>query len=248
MPATMQPMKVLGPKTRGTVPGPGQTGFACLHLSERSAEACACNLLAKILTVHFYHDAHFRKARAHTLADPVAEGFIAAGATGSVTAVRGAGRQVGIIRRDDGRALVVVARIQNERDRVPNPVGGLRGAELVKDEDLRFENGLQDLHFRGRHLWVVGVLDLLEQFAVVAEEAAYTFFENEGVQNADGQVSCADADGARNQQAASFGRDRIAIHELARDERGRGQRSISFPETGIVAIERTMLIARGNGG
>ena len=49
------------------------------------------------------------------------------------------GRMVFKICRDDGRAVVVIARIEDQAHRVPNPFGGLHGAQFVEHEDVRFE-------------------------------------------------------------------------------------------------------------
>jgi 4-amino-4-deoxy-L-arabinose transferase-like glycosyltransferase len=114
------------------------------------AEAGAADGAAEIVAVHFYHDTHFREARAHAFADAVAEGFVAHRAACAIDAVgRAAGGKVGVVGGDDGGALVVVARVENEGDGVPHPVSGLGGAQLVEDEDFGVENGPEDFHLCG---------------------------------------------------------------------------------------------------
>ena len=49
------------------------------------------------------------------------------------------------------------------------------------------------------------MLDFLEQLAIVAEEAADALFDDEGLENADGEMGFADADGASEEKAASSG-------------------------------------------
>ena len=45
--------------------------------SPNSAETGARNIAAEVLAAHLHHDAHLRQPRAHPLADPVAQGFVA---------------------------------------------------------------------------------------------------------------------------------------------------------------------------
>ena len=72
---------------------------------------------------------------------------------------------------DDRGAIVVVAGVQDQAYRVPNPFGRLDGAQFVEHQHFGFEHRAQDLQFGGLHRIVVGVLDLLQQFAIVVEEA-----------------------------------------------------------------------------
>ena len=131
---------------------------------------------------------------------------------------KGAG--VGVVGGDDGGAAIVVAGVEDVGDGVPDPVGGLGGAELVEDEDFGVEDGREDLEFGGLDLSVVGVLDLLEEFAVVDEEAGGAAFGDEGLQDADGEVSFADADGAGEQEAGAAGFERVGLDEFAGGEVG----------------------------
>ena len=47
-----------------------------------------------------------------------------------------ASRLIFKVRSDDGRAVVVVAGIQNQADGVPHPFGGLHGTEFVEYKDI----------------------------------------------------------------------------------------------------------------
>jgi hypothetical protein len=60
------------------------------------------------------------------------------------------------------------------------------------------------------------VLALFQQLAVVAEEAMDAFFNDEGLEDADGEMGFAYADGAGEEEAAAFSRDWITVHELPR--------------------------------
>ena len=59
------------------------------------------------------------------------------------------------------------------------------------------------------------MLDFLEEFAVVAEEAVDAFFDDECLENADGQMSFADADGTGKQEAAPFCGDGVVRRRIA---------------------------------
>ncbi len=59
-----------------------------------------------------------------------------------------AGRS-GIIRRDDRRLPVVVARIQNQRHRVPHPLIGFLRAQVVQHQHFGGKDRLQQLQLRG---------------------------------------------------------------------------------------------------
>ena len=213
-----------------------------------STEAGAAYRAAEVFTAHFDGDTHFCEAGAHAFADAVAEGFFAVSAARGGAAAVGAGGEVGVVGGDDGGAFVVVAGVEDEGDRVPDPVGGFSGAEFVEDEDLGVEDGLEDFHLRGRNLRVVGVLDFLQELAVVAKEAVDPFFDDEGVEDADGEVGFTDADGPGEQEAAAAGGDWIAVDETARHQVRRGQRAVGSGKAGFVAIEGAVLVAGGNGG
>jgi hypothetical protein len=75
------------------------------------------------------------------------------------------------IRGDDGCAVVVVASVQNEADRVPDPLGRLDGAQFVEDKNVSFKDRAEDVQFSGLDGRIVGVLDLLQQLAIVVEQA-----------------------------------------------------------------------------
>ena len=71
-----------------------------------------------------------------------------------------------------------------------------------RTKNLGIEDGMEDFHLGGGDLGVVGVLDLFEELAVVAEKAVDAFFDDEGLENADREMGFADADGAGEEQPA----------------------------------------------
>ncbi len=146
--------------------------------------------LAKILARHLHADAHLGEAGAHAVADAVAEGLLAGGALG-IGFRSAAGRQIGIIGGDDGGLLVVVARVEDEGDGIPDPLIGLLRAQVVEHENFGGEDRLEQLEFGGVHLRVVAVLDVLEQLAIVAEEAFDAALLHQAAQNADGKMGFA---------------------------------------------------------
>src|ERR1019366_7861655 len=90
----------------------------------------------------------FGDAGEHSVADAVAERGLAGGALGiGFGAV--AGWKVLIIGGNDGGLLVVVAGVQDEGDRVPDPLVGFLGAEVVKHQHFGGEDGLEQIEFGG---------------------------------------------------------------------------------------------------
>jgi hypothetical protein len=211
------------------------------------AEAGTAYSAAEVFAAHFDDNAHFGKAGAHALADAVAKGFFAHGARGGVS-TDSTGLEVGVVGGDDGGPLVVVAGIEDVSDSVPDPLGGFGGAELVEDEDFGFKDGAKDFELGGGHLGVVGVLDFLEQLAVVAEEALHSFFDDQRLEDAHCQMSLADADGAGEQQAVTFRCGRVAVDEAACHEMRRRQRTVGAGEAGFVAFQGAVLVAAGDAG
>jgi hypothetical protein len=81
------------------------------------------------------------------------------------------GSQRGIVGGDDGCAHAVIAAVNHQRDSVPYPLTGSNGAEVVQDEDLGVHNRVQYFEFGGCYLGIVRVLDMSQQFAIVAKQA-----------------------------------------------------------------------------
>ena len=127
--------------------------------------------LAAILTGHPDADAHFAKTRKHAVADAVAQSLFAGGALG-IRESTGGCRQVVVICGNNRGLAVVVARVEDESDRVPDPLIGFLRAQVVEDQNIGGEDRLEELEFSGTDFGVIAVLDALQQFTVIAEEPA----------------------------------------------------------------------------
>ena len=92
---------------------------------------------------------------------------------------------------------------------------------------------------------VVAVLDVLEQLAVVAEEAADAALLHEAAEDADGEVGFADADGAGEEQAFAGGVDWIGFDEFARGLQAETERAVGAV-VDLVVVEGAVAIALGN--
>src|SRR5271165_4663252 len=164
----------------------------------------------KVGPTHFDHNAHLGEAGAHALTDSVAQALLAHGALWAAHA-RAAGRMIGVVGGDDGGSLVVVARVEDVGHGVPYLFGGLRSAEFVENEDFGLEDRAQNFKLGGEHLRIVRVLDLLEQLAVVTEEPADAFLDDQRLQDADGEMGFAYSDRSGKQQAMPLSGRRISV-------------------------------------
>ena len=135
------------------------------------AEAGAFHRLAKVFASHLNTHTHFSQTGAHAIADAVAEGRLARGAfgIGEASAPR---LQIGVVGRNDGGELVVIAGVEDKGDRIPDPLVGLLRTQVVEHQHLGRKDRLQQLQFGGLNLRIVTVLDTLEQLTIVAEQAA----------------------------------------------------------------------------
>ena len=130
---------------------------------------------AKIGGAHFDGAAHFEESGTHAAADALFERVFTDGgnepASGAASGFAGGRGTVEVIRGDDGGALFVVARVENDAHDVADPVGGLAGTEVVEDEDFDGADGVEYGHFGGFAGGVVAGLDFFEEFAIVTEKA-----------------------------------------------------------------------------
>src|ERR1700759_787675 len=91
----------------------------------RSTEARAPHRSPENFPSHLPYPAHLGQPRAHTLSDPVAQFLFAHCTHPFATRRRSAsGSKIRVIGRYDVGQLVVVAAVEDQGDRVPNPVGG----------------------------------------------------------------------------------------------------------------------------
>ena len=126
-----------------------------------------------------------------------------------------AGRLVSVVGGDDGGLAVVVAGVEDEGDRVPDPLVGLLRAQVVEDQDFSVKNRLEQFELGGGHLRVVAVLDVLEQLAVVGEEPFDAALADQAAKDADGEMRFAHADGAGEEQAFAGGVYRVCLDKFA---------------------------------
>ena len=101
-----------------------------------------------------------------------------------------------IVRGDDGGAVVVIARVQDKTDGVPDPLCGLDRAQFIEHQNLGVENWTKDVELSRLYRLVVGILNLLEQLAVVVKKTSSSLAENQLFNYANGKMSFADADAA----------------------------------------------------
>src|SRR5579864_2650220 len=150
------------------------------------------------------------------------------------------------VRGDDGRAIVVVAGVQDQADRVPDPLSRLDGAKFVEDENVGFEDRAENIQFGSLDGCIVGVLDLFQHFAIVVEQAGNAAIQ-QLLEDSDGQVGLAGSDLANNQQA--FVAARIALlGKVGRGEVSLGQRRVSAGEIGIKVRQLAMFVAARDAG
>ena len=55
--------------------------------------------------------------------------------------------------RNDGRAVVVIARIQDQADRIPDPFGRLNCSQFVQNQNVGLEHGAQERPVRSSGRW-----------------------------------------------------------------------------------------------
>ena len=88
------------------------------------------------------------KAGAHALSDAVTERFatncpLSAGKICSACCL--ARRLIRIVSRDNGGAVVVVARVEDEAHRIPDPLRRLDRAKFIEHQDFGIEDGTKDV-------------------------------------------------------------------------------------------------------
>src|SRR5258708_10549159 len=201
------------------------------RLDSSSSEAGASEGLPTIRAFDLYDAAHVVQPGTHALTNAVAQGFRAGGALSAGklrAAIRVFGRIIWIVGRNNRGAIVVVAGVQNQTHRVPNPFCGLDRPEFVEREHFRFEHRAKDVQFSGLHRLVVRILDLLEQLAIVVEQAANALPHNQFLNNADCEMGFAHANATDQQQAGIV--QRKFFDELASRHPRRGQVSVRTVE------------------
>ena len=145
------------------------------------------------------------------------------------------------IRRDDRGAIVVVARVQDQADRVPNPFCRLHRAQFVQHQNVRFKDGTKNVQLGGLNSGVVRILDFLQQFAIVIEQARDALVEDKFLSDPNRQVSLAGANLADDQQARAIARI-VFLCKLGSREMSERQRGMSARKIRGVAGEFAMFV------
>ncbi len=225
-------------------------GPGCIGLGE----AGAFDSLAEVFSLHFYDDTHLLQAGAHAFSDAVAEGFASDGAAGfgeavvGIAAGGGGARFVGEIGGNDGGTILVVAAVEDVGGGVPGPVAGGDVAEVVEDEEVAGDDGLEEFVFGAGGAEAVDGAEVVEEFLVLPEDAGGAAVGDEGFEDADGEVGFAEAAGAGEEEAFAFGLDGEALGELAGGAEGGFDAVVGGFVYGLVAIEGAEFVAAGDAG
>ena len=125
----------------------------------------------------------------------------------------GSSGQIVKIGGNDGGAIVVVARIEDKADRVPDPFGWLDCSQFVECQHLGLEDRPQNFQFGGVHGIVVRVLDFLQQLAVIIKQAGNALADDQLLDHPDSEMRLAHANRPDQQQSSVV--HRIFFNELA---------------------------------
>src|SRR4051794_2196845 len=210
-------------------------------MSVRSPDA-----LAKIAAVHLDLATHLVQARAHALPDAVAKGLVTSSSGCKAAALRSTARrrQIGKIGSNDGRPLIVVAGIQDVAHCLPNPFRRLDGSQFVEHQHFCFKYRLQDLKLRSLDGGIVGVLNFLQQLAIVVEQTCRALLHYQFAQNAHSQMRLPYPNGAKQHQAG--GLERVLFDEAIGLEQRIGELASCAGKIGVEIRQRAMLIPRWN--
>src|SRR5579863_4090596 len=114
------------------------------------SKICAAELLAEVGAVERDNPAHLVQARAHAFPDTVAEGFAASRSLGGRDRCGDSCRGLIVeIRGDDRGPIVVIARVQDQADGVPDPLCGLNRSKFIEDEYVGLKHRPKHIQFRG---------------------------------------------------------------------------------------------------
>src|SRR4029077_17059524 len=103
------------------------------------------------------------------------------------------------------------------------------------------------VQFSGLHRRVVGILDFLQQFAIVVKQAGDAAVDDQFLDDPNRQVSLASSDLANDQEA--FIAPRIAfLREAGRNKVSLLQRRVGARKIGVVVGEFTVLVAARDAG
>jgi hypothetical protein len=121
-------------------------------------------------------------------------------------------------------------------------------AEVIDHEDLGGEDGLEQLKFGGLNLGVIAVLNALEEFAVIAEEAADAALQDKSLKYTDREVCLAEARGSDKEETVAHSVGWIGLDEFAGDEVRLSERGVCAAKGGLVGVEGTVPVTLGSVG
>src|SRR5262249_30039961 len=134
--------------------------------------------------------AHLMQPGPHTLSDPVPESLAPRGRsyrrqrTGNSRC-----RLIFKVRGNDGRPVVVIARVEDQADGIPHPFRRLNGPEFVEDQNIGFEYGPQHIQLGGLDRRIVGILNLLQKLAIIVKKAGNATVEDEILNDSHSEMS-----------------------------------------------------------
>src|SRR5687768_10522747 len=191
----------------------------------------AVELFAVVVAVYLDGAAHLVEAGAEADADAVFERLF-----------RGVAAGVHVVGGEDGQPLVVVALADDVHHRVAHPVGRLRRAQLVQDQDLGLIDRREHAHLGGVRDLVVRVLNLFEQRAELVEQTRHALL-HQALQDGDGEVRLPHPDRPHQQEPAL---DRRVLPDEAEGVVERLQLR-AVVGRGVVVLQRAGFAARRGG-
>ncbi len=198
----------------------------CAKLVKLS-EPCHCDALTKVFALYLDLDAHLLQATSHPFANAIAKCLLPESATNRRNLQAAAQwSYVCVVCRDDGRSAVVIASVKNQAYGVPDPFAWFCCSQFVQDQHFGLKDRLKDRKLGGLDLLVVTVLNLLQEFAIVAEEPCRSAFRDKLSQNARCEMCLADAQ-SNLSEAARGRRCRPDISRRSRSRDGERRRWFS---------------------
>ena len=137
-----------GNDRQNEVPKRLQARELCLPRPLALAEICTSKLLPEVGAIKGDDPAHLMETGAHALANAISESLVACRRSYLRNRSGDSRRRLIFeVCRNDGCAVVVVARIEDQADRIPYPFGRLNCSQLVENEDVCLKHGTKNIQF-----------------------------------------------------------------------------------------------------
>ena len=181
------------------------------------------------------------QSRSHPLADAISQRLISARAPwpGNCRC-----RLIIEIGRNNCRTVLVIPRVQDQAYRIPYPFCRFHRAQFIEHQHFRLKYRAQYLQLRSLHRAVIRILDLLQQFPVIVEQAPNPLAQDQFFDNTDRQMRFSRSDRSDQQQSCILACWRILLHKPARRQPWSSQRLVRPIKFEIRKF--TMLITLGN--